>query len=157
MSINRLSWPPASNSNTFQSGFSERRLAIAQPALPAPTTMKSWKFSKIYDKPYTWTVFNRIYKLHSWSIFCFIHIFDGCISLAAIHKIHQRRQQLAMRQMESTTHQQHQNKRLNDSHCVTLEIFLILFFRFLILKLWKKKLTKNFTITRSIALSSFFF
>lgn len=34
--------PPASSNNTFQSGFSVRRLATTDPADPAPTTMKSY-------------------------------------------------------------------------------------------------------------------
>lgn len=41
MSISKFSWPPASSSRTFQSGFSDRRDAIAHPADPAPTTIKS--------------------------------------------------------------------------------------------------------------------
>jgi hypothetical protein len=35
---------PASISNTFVLGCSESRLAITQPAAPAPTTMKSYEF-----------------------------------------------------------------------------------------------------------------
>ncbi|KAH9397755.1 hypothetical protein TYRP_004081 [Tyrophagus putrescentiae] len=38
-SVTALSEPPASSSSTFTRGFSDRRLAMTQPAEPAPTTM----------------------------------------------------------------------------------------------------------------------
>ncbi|KAI9582214.1 hypothetical protein GQX74_015337 [Glossina fuscipes] len=42
ISIIKRSGPPASNNKTFHLGFSERRAAKVQPAVPAPTIMKSY-------------------------------------------------------------------------------------------------------------------
>uniref|UniRef100_A0A1A9VSI9 Uncharacterized protein n=1 Tax=Glossina austeni TaxID=7395 RepID=A0A1A9VSI9_GLOAU len=41
-SIIKRSGPPASNNRIFHLGFSERRAAKVQPAVPAPTIMKSY-------------------------------------------------------------------------------------------------------------------
>uniref|UniRef100_A0A1A9Z4S5 Uncharacterized protein n=1 Tax=Glossina pallidipes TaxID=7398 RepID=A0A1A9Z4S5_GLOPL len=49
-SIIKRSGPPASNNRIFHLGFSERRAAKVQPAVPAPTIMKSYSPSIVATK-----------------------------------------------------------------------------------------------------------
>uniref|UniRef100_A0A1B0BFS1 Uncharacterized protein n=1 Tax=Glossina palpalis gambiensis TaxID=67801 RepID=A0A1B0BFS1_9MUSC len=47
ISITKVSGPPASNSKIFHCGFSDKRAAKAQPAVPAPTTIKSYACRRV--------------------------------------------------------------------------------------------------------------